>query len=173
MAVGGGRIVWGQESVRLGPTLNETAATLGGEEIGDRVYTALTGEKVDRSPPPAGDGSAANAAFDFFDFNEEMRETRLRAEELLSEGKIEEAEAYMEERRRFLVSHGYFIRKINQAYFAFHGSYATSAASVSPIADQLRELRRRSDSPEEFLRTVAGFGSYREFLDYLEAGPQE
>ena len=53
-------------------------------------------------------------------------------EGLLAQGKIEEAEAYMEERRRFLAANGHFIRKINQAFFAFHGSYATSPASISP-----------------------------------------
>ncbi|MCI0811761.1 MAG: hypothetical protein J4O10_09450, partial [Chloroflexi bacterium] len=100
-------------------TLNETAASIGGKMIGDRAFTAMTGEVVDREPveePPA-EGE--------FDFNAEMRETRLTAEGLLAEGKIEEAESYMEERRQFLDDNGYFVRKINQAFFAFHGSYAT------------------------------------------------
>ena len=74
----------------------------------------------------------------------------------------------MEERRRFFVANGYLIRKINQAYFAFHGTYATSPASVSPIGDQLRELRSHSTSLEDFLRTVARFGTYQEFLDHLD-----
>ncbi len=79
----------------------------------------------------------------------------------------------MEERRQFLVSNGYRIRKINQAYFAFHGSYATSPSSVSPIGDQMRELRRRSDSVEDFLQTVAQFGTYKEFLDHLDSLSEE
>ena len=143
-------------------TLNETAATIGGREIGDRVYTAITGETVDRSPraqtPPAPEA---------FDFNAEMRETRLMTEELLAQGRIEEAEAYMEERRRFMVDNGFFIRKINQAFFAFHGSYAANPASISPINDQLELLRSRSDNLEDFLKTVGTFGSYGEFLGYL------
>ena len=73
----------------------------------------------------------------------------------------------MEERRRFLEDNGHFIRKINQAFFAFHGSYATSAASVSPIDEQLRELQSRSDSLEEFVKTVSTFGTYQEFLEHL------
>ncbi|MCH8947869.1 MAG: hypothetical protein IH789_09630, partial [Acidobacteria bacterium] len=104
-------------------TLNETAATIGGRIIGDRAFTAMTGEVVNREPStePPDPGS--------FDFNGEMRETRLTAEGLLAEGKIEEAESYMDERRQFLDDNGYFVRKINQAYFAFFGSYATGAAT--------------------------------------------
>ena len=145
-------------------TLNETAATLGGEAIGDQVFTAITGEQVSRdTQPPAPIVPGA------FDFNRAMQETRLRTDELLAQGKIEEAEAYMEERRLFLAENGVFIRKINQAFFAFHGTYAASAASISPIDEQLRELRSRSESLEEFLKTVGTFGSYEEFLEHLGA----
>ena len=83
--------------------------------------------------------------------------------------KIEEAEAYMEERRQFIADNGRFIRKINQAYFAFHGSYADSPASVSLINEQLKELRRRSGSLEDYLKTVASFSSIQEFTEYLAA----
>jgi hypothetical protein len=145
-------------------TLNETVATVAGEELGDMAFTALTGEEVVRTPPSA-EPEAEPAAFDF---RAEMQQTRIRAEELLAQGKIEEAEAYMEERRQLFVANGFLIRKINQAFFAFHGTYATSAASISPIGDQVRQLRERSASLEDFLRTVAQFGSYQEFLDYLD-----
>ena len=148
-------------------TLNETAATLGGRAIGDRAFTAITGEEVVRDPvpPPPRDPGA-------FEFNSAMRETRLRTEELLAEGKIEAAEAYMEERRQLINANGFNIRKINQAFFAFHGSYATSAASISPINSQLRELQSQSDTLEEFIKTVATFGSYAEFLEHLEGAQQ-
>ncbi len=142
-------------------TLNETAATIGGEIIGDQVFAAMTGQAVSRGPstdPPDPDS---------FDFNAEMRETRLTAEGLLAEGKIEEAESYMKERRQFLEDNGSFIRKINQAYFAFHGSYATGAASISPIGDQLKELRAGTGSAEEFLKTVGTFDRVQDLADYL------
>ena len=148
-------------------TLNETAATIGGEEIGDRAFTAMTGETVVRDSNASGPQDP-----DAFDYDKAMRQTRMRTEELLSQGKILEAEAYMEERRQTMVANGFLIRKINQAFFAFHGSYAANPASISPINDQLKVLRNRSASLEEFLNTVAGFGSYREFLDYLELGAQ-
>ena len=105
-----------------------------------------------------------------FDFNEVMRETRLTTEALLGEGKIEEAESYMEERRQFIAHNGIFIRKINQAFFAFHGSYATGAASVSPIGDQLEELRGQVQTLEEFLKTVGEFDQVEDLADYLRSG---
>ena len=145
-------------------TLNETAATLGGREIGDRAFTALTGMPVDRESKPE-----TPTGTDVFDFDAAMRETRLRTGELLAQGRIEEAEAYMEERRQLFVANGHLIRKINQAFFAFHGSYADSPASISPINDQLKELRGRAESLEDFLKLVAGFGSHQEFLDYLDS----
>ncbi len=147
-------------------TLNETAATLAGEAIGDRAFTAMTGETVVRDPP-----QPRMVDEDAFDFRAAMRETRLMTEELLADGKVEQAEAYMEERRQLMADNGYFIRKLNQAYFAFHGTYATSAASISPIDEQLRLLQSRTDSLEEFIKTVDGFASYQEFLDHLEKLP--
>ena len=147
-------------------TLNETAATLGGEEIGERAFDAMISRPVIRQSNP--DTPPTTPAPGAFSFGQAMRETRLHTEELLTEGKIEEAEAYMEEQRLMLLDHGYRIRKINQAFFAFHGSYASSPASISPIHGQLEKLRERSGSLGEFLHIVAGFGSYQEFLDYLE-----
>ena len=96
-----------------------------------------------------------------------MRETRLRVDELLAEGRIEDAEAYMEERRRLFADNGFQIRKLNQAYFAFHGTYAASPASVSPIGGEVQRLRDTSDSLGDFIRAMASFGSYQEFQEHL------
>ena len=49
---------------------------------------------------------------------------------------------------------GFQIRKLNQAYFAFYGSYGDAAAGVNPIPRQLGWLRAASGSPGEFLRRV-------------------
>ena len=151
-------------------TLNETAASIAGAELGDRAFAALSGPPATPHQfTPDAPEEALSPAPAGFDFTAEMRQTRRRAEELLAAGWIEAAEAYMEERRRQFVARGYNIRKLNQAYFAFHGSYATGPGSVSPIGEQLSELRRNSPSVKDFLETVARFGSYREFLEYLES----
>ena len=156
-------------------TLNETAASLAGRELGLRVYEAITGEKVVEpvGPGPASTGGAApeDPEEEGFDFNREMRKTRVRVDEMLAEGRVEDGESYMEERRQVFVENGFHIRKLNQAYFAFHGTYASSAASVSPIGGEVELLRGMTNSIGEFITTMAGFGSYQEFLDYLSGTP--
>jgi hypothetical protein len=79
-------------------------------------------------------------------------------DELLAEGKIEEAETYMEQRRQMFVAHGYIIRKLNQAYFAFHGAYADQpgAAGEDPIGPAVRELFAQSPDLRTFLNRIAG-----------------
>ena len=146
-------------------TLNETVANIVGDEVGDFAYERFR-LSSEETPPPPGEPPPPPEQEEF-DFRGEMRATRLRTEELLAEGLIDEAEAYMEDRRQFLADNGHHIRKLNQAYFAFHGSYGDSAASVSPIDGQLKAVREASDSLGEFVRTVAAVSSYDEFLDLL------
>ena len=153
-------------------TVNETTATIAGEELGDLLYASLTGGGPGEQSANGG-RPASIPATGRFDFVTEMRKTRLRAEDLLAEGDVEGAEAYMEERRRLFVAQGYNIRKINQAYFAFYGSYATGPGATSPIGEQLRQLREESDSLKDFLDTVAQFGSYGEYLEFVEGRNQE
>ena len=161
-------------------TLNETAADLAGRELGQRAYESITGRKDKRTS--ISDLPLGEAALDArpqeghdekaFNFNLEMRKTRARVDELLAQGQVVAAEAYMEERRQLFVANGFFIRKLNQAFFAFNGTYAASPASVSPIGGQVEELRAATDSIGDFIRTMAGFGSYREFINYL-SGPSD
>jgi hypothetical protein len=73
----------------------------------------------------------------------------------LAGGQVELAEQYMEQRRLELNALGFPIRRLNQAYFAFHGSYAEGPAGSSPVAGQVRRLRTRSASLGDFLRTIA------------------
>jgi hypothetical protein len=150
-------------------TMNETAASMVGEEIARKVmlhyYPDLaplpptaTAEAV--APPPE-QGTE-------FDFNRVMRETRREVDRLLAAGEVGQAEAYMESQRRLIVEHGYFLRKLNQAYFAFHGSYAASAASVDPIGPQMRELRSASPSLKVFLQRVAQMRSYSDLQQAVQ-----
>jgi len=108
-----------------------------------------------------------------FDFRAEMHTTRVRADELLAEGKIEEAEAYMEQRRQFFWENGYLIRKLNQAYFAFHGAYNASpssggAAGQDPVGPAVQSLRSQSDSLAQFLRQISRVTSFDQLQKLLE-----
>jgi hypothetical protein len=137
-------------------------ASIVGDEIGRRVVERYYPERM----PPAGWPRPFSMRDDWlgktsdppqFEYGPFMRKTRLEADRLLAEGKIDEAEKYMESQRRVLLENGYAIRKLNQAYFAFHGSYAVGAAATDPIGGKLRLLRKQAASLAEFLRTAAKF----------------
>jgi hypothetical protein len=145
-------------------TINETVASIVGDEISRRVLEHYYPERV----PPAGWPQPLSMRSDWlgkeaeptqFEYGPFMRKTRLEADRLLAEGKIEEAEAFMEAQRRILVEKGYTIRKLNQAYFAFHGSYAVGSAATDPIGGKLRLLRKQASNLAGFLRTVARFAA--------------
>ena len=139
-------------------TLNETTASIVGDEIGAQVWVAFYAD-----PPPAPGSAAAPASPDPasapFDFGAEMRSTRLVVDALLVRGHVAEAEAFMEARRQRFVAAGYNLRKLNQAYFAFHGSYAPGAGAVDPVGPKLQALRAVHPSLASFVRTVQQFAS--------------
>jgi hypothetical protein len=147
-------------------TINETTASIAGKEIGyaviTRYYPELPPPELPSLPEPSEEEEAEVEEPlppdpTAFDFGLEMRKTRIRVDELLAEGRIEEAEAYMEERRWVFVNEGYAIRKLNQAYFAFHGSYADApgAAGKDPIGPAVLRLRARSPDLYAFVSRVA------------------
>jgi hypothetical protein len=159
-------------------SINETTASIVGREIGRDVILRYYPDLEDMLPswpeppsaPPMSGGEVIwpdEAPPDQFDYNREMRVTRSRVDELLMEGRIAEAEAYMEARRLVFVENGYNIRKLNQAYFAFYGSYATSPSTVNPIGGQLEWLRGQRRSLRDFMRTVAAFTTDEDLLDLL------
>ena len=156
-------------------SLNETAADLAGRELGDMALLAL-GEAPPAPPAPAEAEAplpAPSTKPPWFDFAAEMRETRLRTDELLAEDRVDEAEAYMEDRRRRFVEHGYTIRVLNQAYFAFYGAYAESPASSSPIGAQVRRFREHTEGIGDFVLRFREFSTYQEFLDYVDSLPAQ
>lgn len=140
-------------------TINETVADMVGRELGARVLRLYGREPKKEVESPTG-----------FSFNREMRQTRLAVDDYLAQGQVAEAERFMEERRQFLVQQGYALRRLNQAYFAFHGAYAESPASTSPVARLLRAVREQQPSLSSFLRVVSGISSYEE-LESLAAVP--
>jgi hypothetical protein len=143
-------------------TINETVAEIVGNEIGERTLRTFYPDQV-RPPQVDQPPQAATAEEEpVFEFGTEMRETRLRVDELLAAGQVEAAEAYMEARRQLFVENGYPLRVLNQAYFAFHGSYGTSAASTSPIGPKLEELRTLTPDLQTFLVVVRNITSVEE-----------
>jgi hypothetical protein len=135
---------WSSQEAR---TINETAAELVSRELGARVLRNLDLESTPASRPATPQPSTLH-------FRTMMRETRVRLDALLKAGQIEAAEAYLQDRRLEFVAAGFQIRKLNQAYFAFFGSYGDAAAGTDPIPRQLGWLRAASGSPGEFLRRV-------------------
>ena len=110
---------------------------------------------------------------EYFDFESEMRKLRSQVDTLLEIGNMEDAESLMNEKSLVFVANGYNIRKINQAYFAFYGSYGDSAASVSAIGPQLQELRASLPDLFTFVNTVANVSTYEEFLSIISASDSD
>lgn len=150
-------------------TMNETAASIVGGEISRAIMEKYYPDLVQNSSKVnLGAKTAANG--NEFDFYHEMHVTRVRVDELLTEGKIEEAEAYMEERRIIFVQNGYMIRKLNQAYFAFHGAYAEvpeGAAGEDPVGPAVRAFRAESGSLGEFLKRMAWMNTFEDLQQAL------
>lgn len=158
-------------------TMNETTATIVGNEIGAetlrRFYPELAPPPSPTPPPgptptPAPTPTPEPGAFDF---RAQMHTTRVEVDRLLAEARaakaaqdtatytarIAQAEEYMRQRREFFAEHGYMIRKLNQAYFAFYGAYADQpgAAGADPVGPAVKQLRDRSPSLKTFLDTIA------------------
>jgi hypothetical protein len=165
-------------------TINETVASLAGDEIGLKVMRRYYRETLQKEHPDLVDPRPLeipdlNPATtppprdpNEFSYNNALYETRVKVEELLSEArrlekenkpveaetKIVEAERYMEERRQFINSHGYGIRKLNQAFFAFYGAYADrpgGAAGSDPTGPSVVALRAYSSSVRQFLDRIS------------------
>jgi len=147
--------------------INETVADIASQEVGDKALDRFYGVPIpDRSPVPAQPPKPGGEE-PAFNFNREMRATRQAADALLAQGKVDEAERYLEERRRVFLDEGYVIRKLNQAYFAFYGSYADGPISVDPIGRDLRTLRRQAASLKEFMSITSRLTSYEELKALL------
>jgi hypothetical protein len=137
-------------------TLNETVANMAGRELACLM------------DPCSAVARAGASLTQEFDFAAEMRGLRRDVEALLAETRIDDAERLMEEKRREFVEQGYYMRRINQAYFAFHGSYADSPASIDPIGPKLDELRKQSASFEAFVETAREFESQADLDEALD-----
>ncbi len=142
-------------------TINETVAGMVAKEIGEQVYDTYYAKsepvKVTMQP-----GKPA------FDFNAEMREIRKAVDAYLADGEVAQAEQYMREKRDSLETKGYYIRKLNQAYFAFYGSYADAPTSIDPIGTKLKEIREQSASLKDFMSMVGNVNKVEDLDKILE-----
>ncbi len=158
-------------------TMNETTASIAGKEMGlivlERYYPELVPPPAP-APAPAPQPAPAPAEPPAFNFNKEMHETRVNVDKMLAEGKVEEAEAYMEARRKIFWDNGYGLRKLNQAYFAFHGAYADQplgAAGEDPVGAAVRALRVQSPSLAAFINQIAWMTSYEQLKQAVGGNP--
>ena len=88
------------------------------------------------------------------DFGAEMRALRLTVDDLLKQGNVTGAERAMEEKRVYLNANGFSIRKINQAYFAFYGTYADSPQSSNPVGPKIEKVWELTRDVGLFLRIM-------------------
>lgn len=156
-------------------TINETVADLSGQEIQQAVFRRFYPErlpdekKVEQQQLAPGQEDSEKSIRDLqqevmgdgqFDFRYEMHLTRVVVDRLLAEGNVSAAEEYLEGRREFFWENGYPIRKLNQAYFAFYGSYAAQPGGAAgeegvDLGAQLRKLKSEMPSYSDFMHTVA------------------
>ncbi len=151
--------------------MNETTASIAGKEIGRAVLEMFYPELVPQPEP--GTKPLELVEPPAFDFRAEMHETRVTVDELLADGEIDEAESYMERRRSFFWEHGYQIRKLNQAYFAFYGAYAdepggAAGAAEDPVGEAVRTLRAQSPSLAAFLKRISWITSFEQLQRVVE-----
>ena len=131
-------------------TMNETLAGMVSDEVAGIIY-----DKYYASYYPAATSSGEGGSTSGFNFNTFMHDTRVQVDSMLAQGQVTQAEAYMEQQRLILASHGYLIRKLNQAFFAFYGSYADTPGFENPIADDLTALRGKSATLAAFVEKAS------------------
>lgn len=176
-------------------TINETVASVFGDEIGLKVMRRFYRDELQRTfpdrvepqplaiPEPEPTQPPATAAQPF-SFSRTLRDTRIKVDQLLAEArdleklgqadraeaKIVEAERYMEAQRQLINSTGYRIRKINQAYFAFYGAYADQpgAAGSDPIGPNVVALRVYSPTVREFMERASGILTLDRLVQVVE-----
>ena len=125
-------------------TVNESIACIVAEEISDMVIKKYYGHIIDEQ-----EIRARNERRD--KFHSELRQIMEVVEEYLSRGKIDEAEEFMEASRIDLVEKGFYVRKLNQAFFARRAPYISTPVIINPLAERVKEIREESRDLGEFL----------------------
>lgn len=157
-------------------TMNETAANLSGKELGAALIARFYPQfipipVIETTEVPAPPNPQEPAPFDF---RAEMHLARVTVDDLLGQGKVVEAEEYMEMRRQYFWQNGYQIRRLNQAYFAFYGAYADGGAGeagMDPVGPAVEKLRDNSESLAVFLRKIGQMSSFAELEQAVNSIP--
>lgn len=132
-----------------GQTLNETTANIAGRQIGNLIR-----KEHPISLPVGADGNTPPGPAPTVDFSAEMQKLRKQVDALLADGKMDEAQQAMDDERQYLDAHGISIRKINQAYFAFYGTYGDTAQSSSPIGPKVAKVWSLTNDVGLFLKVM-------------------
>lgn len=149
-------------------TINETVADIVGEELVADILAKWADPTRSPVTPTATPTSTPAARADALDPNATLRDLRREVDALLAAGDIEQAEARMEAVRVQLADAGFRIRRLNQAYFAWYGTYAARPDATDPLGAQLREVRARTGSLIAFLEVVRNATSRAEVVAALE-----
>jgi hypothetical protein len=159
--------------------MNETVCSLFGDEVSATVLETYYGEakkqlswQVPPTPTPAPTPTPVPGQQPEpqpFNANRELGKIYQAADARLKAGDIDGADAVMEQGREYLAANGFYIRKLNTAFFAFYGSYAEGPESIrsDPLGDDLRQLRRESPSLHDFMLTVSQMTSYDDLKQRL------
>jgi hypothetical protein len=150
-------------------TINETVASLVGKSIAQDVMRRFYGIDLTAQAPASGRLMDTTPAFNF---QKEMHATRVETDRLLAAGQLSDAETYMEDRRRVFVEHGYIIRRLNQAYFAFYGAYADTPGErgEDPVGPAVEAYYHQCSSVGAFLRSIAGVTSFPQLQEMVRSG---
>ena len=149
--------------------INETAAGL----FAQRVAPLLLRRYYPELAPTLSMQNVAWVSQASFDYGAEMDRTRRRVDDLLARGEVEAAEDYMERQRQRFAANGYAIRRLNQAWFAFHGGYQSAArgpGGADLVGPAVRALLERSDSLHDWIVQIRGVTSTAQLLELVEAG---
>ena len=104
-----------------------------------------------------------------FNYREFMKNLRMEVDTLLADGKIKDAEKLMQESTSLLNTNGIKIRKINQAWFAFNGTYGDSPSSISNFNDELNDLIDRYDNLNDAIDYIKNISSIDEYKNMMES----
>ena len=137
--------------------VNETLANI----YSERLFNSVCSKKIKLQDFMC--KSKVKESPDKFNYELFIRNLRLDVDQLLQLGKVNQAEELMESSRLELEKRGYYIRKINQAWFAFNGTYADSPTSSSNV-DQ--EIELFIDSQESFSEAIRKLRKIKDFEEY-------